>query len=106
MTKKSPSPPKTAFYKVTTTITGPESITLDAVVVEALSPAEAASFMASRQIAAEPYPVDKLVAYIQAGGVPIKVPPKAKRPYAKKSTRTVSRETIDAMKSIAESSPA
>lgn len=83
MSKK--SPPKTAFYKVTTSVTGTDGVTTDAVVVEATSWSEAAAFIAAKHIAVEEYPVDKLVAYIKAGGEPIKVPAKAKRPYAKKA---------------------
>jgi len=88
MSKK--SPPKTAFYKVTTIVAGDDA---EAIVVEATSSTEAATFANSYNTRVEPYPVDKLVAYIQAGGVPIKVPPKQKRPYAKKATKSVSRET-------------
>ena len=76
MNKK--SPPKTAFYKVSV-------VGNDPIVVEASSESEAIGAAAKQYIDVEPYPVDKLVAYIQAGGVPVKVPAKPKRPYAKKA---------------------
>lgn len=95
MTKKSPSPPKTAFYKVTTTIEGDPPIT-DAVVVEASSWSDAAALIAAKHITVEQYPVDKLVAYIQAGGVPIKVPPKAKRAYNKRPAKQLAPESSPA----------
>lgn len=88
MTKK--SPPKTAFYKVTAELEWDDQGAIkpkEAIVVEATSQAEALAFATSQWISVEEYPVDKLVAYIKAGGEPVKVPPKAKRPYAKKAAR-------------------
>ncbi len=86
MSKK--SPPKTAFYKVTAELTWGEDGAVkpsEALVLEATSTAEALAYATRQWISIEEYPVDKLVAYIKAGGEPIKVPPKAKRPYAKKA---------------------
>jgi len=86
MSKK--SPPKTAFYKVTAELDWTDQGQVAAsqsIVVEAASRAEALDFAAAQWVSIEEYPVDKLVAYIKAGGEPVKVPPKPKRPYAKKA---------------------
>lgn len=76
--KKTPTP-KTAFWKVYTD--APDS----AVVVEAATAKEAVAHVASVSFHVEPYPTDKLVAYIKQGGEPIKVPTKPKRAYARKA---------------------
>ncbi len=86
MSKK--SPPKTAFYKVTAELTWESDGGVkpsEALVVEAVSRAEALEYATAQWISLEEYPVDKLVTYIKAGGEPVKVPPKPKRPYAKKA---------------------
>lgn len=88
MSKK--SPPKTAFYKVSAELDWTDQgqvAATQAIVVEAASRAEALAFATAQWVTIEEYPVDKLVAYIKAGGEPIKVPAKPKRPYAKKASK-------------------
>jgi len=75
--KKSASP-KTAFFKVTPDVD-------QAVVVEASSADEAMRFVASTAFVVEPYPTDKLIAFIKAGGEPVKVTATPKRKYVRKA---------------------